>query len=84
MKKSKNDVTSIKQVPLHPWERMKRLEKTNQKVQFVKGVADVKPKTIVETKKKTDKIIKINRKKKLWMKIPWTWWEVNLILIQRK
>ena len=62
-KKSKNDDVS-KQVPLHPREQMKRLEKINEKVYFVKKVANTKPKILVKTKENTDKMKNINRKTK--------------------
>ena len=63
-KKSKNDVTFIKQVPLHLRERIKRLEKIKEKVHFVKDVANVKPKILVETKNKKTKLKKKKTKSK--------------------
>ena len=58
-KKNKNDVTFIKQEPLNPRERLKKLEKFNDKFNFVKEVANPKPKLLVKTEKNTDKIKKI-------------------------
>ena len=54
----------MKQVPLHPREKMKRLEKINDKVTIVKEVASAKPKILVKTKTNTDKMKNINRKTK--------------------
>ena len=43
-KKSKgSDVTFIKQMLLHPIERLKRLAKVDNKLHFVREVASVKP-----------------------------------------
>ena len=55
-KKSKDDVTFIKQVPLHPQERLKRLSKLDDKVHVVKEVLDAKPKPLTKTKKTVDKM----------------------------
>ena len=64
-KKSKNDhVTFIKQVPLHPRERMKRLEKINEKVHFVKEVAVPNLKYSLKLKNNNDKMKNINRNTK--------------------
>ena len=63
-KKSKDDnVTFIQQVPLHPTERLKRLEKINNKVNFVNEVANTKAKATFKVKKNTDKMKKTNTKK---------------------
>ena len=45
-------VTFIKQVPLHPRERLKKLSKIDDKVHFVREVAEVKLKQLTKTKKK--------------------------------
>ena len=45
----------MKQVPLHPRERKKRIERLDQKVYIVKEIATAKPKPI-KTKRKIDKI----------------------------
>ena len=58
---SKNeDVTFIKQVPLHPRKRLQRLAKINEKVHFMKEVASIKPKKPVQTKRKINKMKNIN------------------------
>ena len=51
-------------MPLHPRERMKRLEKIIDKVTIVKEVASAKPKMLVKTKTNTDKMKSVNRKTK--------------------
>ena len=47
-----SDVTFIKQVPLHPREKLKRLSKVDDKLYFVREVASVKPKHTSKTKRK--------------------------------
>ena len=60
-KKSKNeDVTFIKQVPLDPRKRLQRLAKIDEKGHFIKEVASNEPKTLVQTKRKIDKMKNIN------------------------
>ena len=60
-KKSKNeDVTFIKQVPLHLRKRLQRLAKIDEKVHFIKEVASTKPKKLVQTKRKIDKMKNVN------------------------
>ena len=51
-----SDVTFIKQVPLHPRERLKRLPKVDEKLHFVREVASVKPKHTSKTKRKIEKM----------------------------
>ena len=50
-----DDVTFRKQMLLYPRERKKRLEKLDQKVNIVNGIATAKPKPI-KAKRKTDKM----------------------------
>ena len=47
-------------MPLHPRERLKRLSKIGDKVQFVREVAGVKPKQLTKTTKKIGKMKFIN------------------------
>ena len=56
-KNSKNeDVTFIKQVPLHPRKCMKRLAKTDDKVNFIKKISSTKPKKPAKAKRNMDKM----------------------------
>ena len=51
-----SDVTFIKQVPLHPQGRLKRLSKVDERLQFVREVASVKLKHTSKTKRKIEKM----------------------------
>ena len=53
-------MTFIKQVPLHPRERKKRLEKLDEKVHIIKEVASAKSKPI-KAKRKIDKMKNITK-----------------------
>ena len=56
-KKSKgSDLTFMKQMPLHPRERLQRLSKVDDKLHSVREVASVKPKHTLKTKRKIEKM----------------------------
>ena len=56
-KKSKgSDVTFMKQMPLHPREKLQRLSKVDDKLHSVREVASVKPKHTLKTKRKIEKM----------------------------
>ena len=56
-KNSKNeDVTFIKQVPLHPCKCMKRLAKIDDKANFIKKISSTKPKKPAKAKRNMDKM----------------------------
>ena len=60
-KKCKNeDVTFIKQVPLHLPKKLQRLAEIDEKVHFTKERASTKPKKFVQTKRKINKMKNIN------------------------
>ena len=60
-KKCKNeDVTFIKQVPLHLPKKLQRLAEIDEKVHFIKERASTKPKKFVQTKRKINKMKNIN------------------------
>ena len=51
---------------------MKRLQKVDEKVHFIKEVGSAKPKILVKTKINTYKMKNINKKQRQQMKIPET------------